>query len=139
MDVLERKIEKAPFWVVHRHLRVSATLSGLVTNDNFEVLDSNLDWGVEEYRLAQWLRKRPDLDCLNVTLWSEGWREIHKEFAEHVSELGFAQPYWHAISVNCLYERDETHRYLWKKEPEAIIGYSIYVYRVDPKVDRPSY
>ena len=38
-----RKIEKAPFWVVHRHLRVSATLSGLVTNDNFEVLDSNLD------------------------------------------------------------------------------------------------
>ena len=104
-----------------------------------QFLDSNLDWGVEEYRLAQWLRKRPDLDYLNVTLWSEGWREIHKEFAEHVSELGFAQPYWHAISVNCLYERDETHRYLWKKEPEAIIGYSIYVYRVDPKVDRPSY
>ena len=100
-------------------------------------IDSNVDWGVEEYRLGEWIRQRSDVDRLVLVLSSEWRDELVKEFGDLISDVGFSEPYWLAISVDCLYARDNSYVYLWSKEPEAIIGYSIYVYRVDPKVDRP--
>ena len=101
-------------------------------------IDSNVDWGVEEYRLAQWLRERSDIDRLVLVLHSEWDMEIKKEFANLISTESESKPYWFAISVNVLYDKDCPYRYLWNLVPETIIGYSIYVYRVDPKIDRPS-
>lgn len=36
-----KKIEKAPFWAINKNIRISALCSGLVTSDNYEVLDEN--------------------------------------------------------------------------------------------------
>lgn len=35
------KIEKAPFWGARKHIRVSAEVSGVVTNENAQALDAN--------------------------------------------------------------------------------------------------
>lgn len=35
------KIIKAPFWAARKHIRVSATVSGIITNENAQVLDRN--------------------------------------------------------------------------------------------------
>ncbi|MBQ9373025.1 MAG: glycosyltransferase family 39 protein [Thermoguttaceae bacterium] len=100
-------------------------------------IDSNVDWGVEEYRLDQWLRNRSDIDRLVLVLWSEWRNEIKKEFEGQISGPSESKPYWFAISVNELYTKERHYRYLWEISPKTIIGYSIYVYRVDPKVDLP--
>lgn len=36
-----KKVEKAPFWGIHKNVRVSALCSGILINSNFQVLDKN--------------------------------------------------------------------------------------------------
>ena len=127
--------ELAPTASVAERVRRALTCGSYAAPRQF--LNSNLEWGVEEYRLGEWIRQRSDVDRLVLVLSSEWRDELVKEFGDLISDVGFSEPYWLAISVDCLYARDNSYVYLWSKEPEAIIGYSIYVYRVDPKVDRP--
>ena len=38
-----KKIEKAPFWGIHKHVRVSALCAGVTVNENYQALNKNGD------------------------------------------------------------------------------------------------
>ncbi|MDO5308647.1 MAG: glycosyltransferase family 39 protein [Planctomycetia bacterium] len=93
-------------------------------------LDSNIDWGQEELRLAKWLEKNPQVDKLEVNLWSIGSIYLQDKFGERIVQTN-EQPHWLALSVNHLYSQDGRYRWLWDRRPYDVIGYAVYIYQVD--------
>jgi len=115
----------------------------------FHLLASNLDWGQDLYLLKEWQQKNPDASPLELVYHGP----INPKMAgiEYVAtesqstKQGAGRTRWIAISVNYLRGfplHVSTHQYaeaqqkyegLLDKEPFAVIGNSIYVYRINSK------
>jgi len=123
-------------------------LAGGPVNGHAHLLDGNLDWGQDLLYLEEWMKKHPEAQPIHVGFW--GTVPVGQlmpstfsnlEFEASENDAGPAKaPGWYAISVNHLRIdfRMGKARYsqFLKRPPNAMAGYSIYIFRVDPKEDR---
>ena len=108
-------------------------LSGGSDNGTSYLLDSNVDWGQNIKKLGRYLEEKnlypvcpalfgqTDLDYYGIGAHSVGWPGSNKRATNCVV----------AVSVNMLhglYSSPEQFATLRQREPDAIIGHSIYVY-----------
>ena len=92
------------------------------------LLGSNLDWGQNYFRLAEWLQNRHDVDAISIDL--DGSYPCHEISPKVKSFLTSFRPGWHAISVNNLLRPDRDYDQFLRIRPIAVVGYSIYIYHV---------
>lgn len=107
---------------IHRRLTTPA-LDGA-----WWLLGSNLDWGQNYFRLADWLQERDDVDSISINL--DGSYPYDSISPKVTSYLTSFRPGWHAVSVNNLLNPERKHDSFLRLRPVAIVGYSIYVYHV---------
>ena len=92
------------------------------------MLGSNLDWGQNYFRLADWLQERDDVDSISINLdGSYPYDSISPKVKSYLTSF---RPGWHAVSVNNLLNPERKHDSFLRLRPVAIVGYSIYVYHV---------
>ncbi|MFO7540959.1 MAG: glycosyltransferase family 39 protein [Chloroflexota bacterium] len=142
------------FWLllntltIHPHyLSFFNALGGGPSQGHTILIDSNIDWGQDLLRLQQWLADNGEAE---VKLGWFGTADPHYYAIPHQPLPGFPlQPYYglwteppfnpaqpepglYAISVSSLWELDlpDKNVYPWfrQREPDARIGYSIYIY-----------
>lgn len=95
------------------------------------LLGSNIDWGQDSRRLGVWLEGRRDVDELYVRLISsEPLEELPVPCRIYSPRL---KPGFYALGVNDLYEEGGFYSDFFKLRPEAVIGATIYVFRVGEK------
>jgi hypothetical protein len=135
-------------WACPHSLSYFNELVGGPKGGGEHLLDSNIDWGQDLLYLRKWLDGHPDVRLNGLAYRASypaslagipgmpspppGARNDHVRSYSvgRESRLG-PQPGWYALSVNCLYDRDEEYRYFIDYfEPVASAGYSIYVYHI---------
>ena len=93
------------------------------------LLDSNIDWGQDILGLERWCRAHPEITEMKTIL--SGSYPV-KETG--IPAAGYPptepEPGWYALSVNYLYDAQKSYRWFLNFPPEAIIGYTIYVYHI---------
>jgi hypothetical protein len=135
-------------WAYPHSLSYFNELVGGPRRGGEHLLDSNIDWGQDLFRLKDWLDQHPEvkLDGLayfgsySVTLAGipetprapRGPETTHADLNAGRGDLG-PQPGWYALSVNYLYGRSPQYRYFFQFEPVGSAGYSIYIYRITPE------
>jgi len=109
-------------------------LVGGAKNGYLYVVDSNLDWGQDLKRLAQWTEKN-NIQKINVDYFGGGTPEYYlgDKFVPYHSHYG-KQPGWLAVSAT-FYQtsrREPQTSYAWLDtlKPVTTIGYSIFVYDI---------
>ncbi len=116
-------------------------LGGGARHGHWLMLGSSFSWSQDHFRLKQWLDEHPEADSpymlieRSVSLERLGLRSRGRPPAcpdsqERSSESG-PVPGWHVISVQNLHARHGGYRYFLDLEPHAIVGSSIYIYRLD--------
>ncbi|NDJ33755.1 MAG: hypothetical protein GYB64_03755 [Chloroflexi bacterium] len=114
--------------------------------------DSNLDWGQDLPGLAAYLQQH-SIDDLHLSYYGQAYPTYYDidakplpswppppEEPEDFHPL-HPDPGWYAISVSNLigaqlFEHD-SFGYFRARQPEAVVGHSIHVYRVEPRADPP--
>lgn len=97
------------------------------------LLDSNVDWNQDLFRFERWCEKHPEITEISTSLTS-GYPVGKTSIPSTGSVPTYApEPGWHAVSVTYLYGRLPQYRYLLSFEPEAVIGYTIYIYHITPE------
>lgn len=104
------------------------------------LIDANIDWGQDLLYLREWIAAHPEARPLTVTY--EGFFDPAVAGVDYprtpalppddtrpqiVEQL---RPGWHAVSVSYLRHSSHNYDYLQAFEPEAMAGYSIYIYRL---------
>ncbi len=118
-------------------------LIGGPSNGYRYVADSNLDWGQDMKRLAQFVKDN-NIDKIRVAYFGGGSPDYYlKDNYIHWWSSRGAEPGWYAISATFLdeafgkpvgnYARTEQDSYLWlrDKTPITVIGNSIFVYHLE--------
>lgn len=121
-----------PFIVYPYPLAYYSEIIGGSSNGHKYIMDSNIDWGQNLKHLNLYLTERNNPPvCLNYfgqgNPEHEGIDYLLFPSQEDV-ELGTNVDCLAAISVQLLYDRDNTYEWLRKYSPIDIIGYGIYVY-----------
>ena len=106
------------------------------------ITDSNLDWGQDLRRMAEWVNSRPDIQKIKVDYFGGGVPSYYlgDKFQEWHSQNGPTTG-WIAVSANyfseSIYRKDSTfatsYYYLELRKPEKIFGHSIFVYYIPEK------
>ena len=94
------------------------------------LLDSNIDWGQDYYALKRWREKHPET---NGTIVVDGFYvPAEPDFItpSKPTKTDKTTPMWYALSVNRLYGQEKEYRRLLNFTPEAVIGYTTYIYHV---------
>lgn len=99
------------------------------------LLDSNLDWGQDAYRLDAWVKGRDDVQEMKVCLWSNGDDVLKKTSPIYKTRVDAGKSPWLALSVNYLFDEQKNYRWLWEQRPVAVVGRTIYVYRLATEDD----
>lgn len=110
--------------------KVGLFLNAGPINGPRHLLDSNIDWGQDLYGLERWCRRHPELHELTTVMWNGS---LIKRTSIPVPKLGNIDktlPQWYAISVNRLYDEKREYRNFLNFTPEAVIGYTTYIYRI---------
>ena len=119
--------EKEPmtFWQKIRGFLDAGPLNG-----PRHLLGSNMDWEQDLYNLERWCKKNPDVETL-VSIYE------HNCPVEKISlpspspkDTDKSTKLWYAVSVNYLYDRSHHLRFFLNFVPEAIVGYTTYIYHV---------
>lgn len=130
--------EKQPMSVWQK---IRALLDAGPLNGPRHLLDSNIDWGQELFRLERWCKKHPEVTQIYTSLW-DGYPMEMTAIPSAVSSIPATAtstgspctdtlpPGWYALSVNFLYG-NERDRCFMKTRPVDIIGYTIYIYHID--------
>ncbi|MDR2344951.1 MAG: glycosyltransferase family 39 protein [Planctomycetaceae bacterium] len=123
-------------------------LAGGPMRGHYYLLDSNIDWGQDAFRLKKWLAKHPETkgihlkmryDISNAFFFSDNYpvvpltsgEPIHKiEEEDNDPRCLGPRPGWFAISVQQIHERHDRYKYFLKLKPKYCIGYSIYIYHI---------
>lgn len=95
------------------------------------LLDSNYDWGQDYERLAEWI-EREGVEAVIVN----GFGDIPLELPDRVLPAGHEDAGWFAVSSNIrygMYGFTPEFEALMKTEPEATLGRTIHLYRIDPR------
>jgi len=107
------------------------------------IADSNLDWGQDLKRLAQFVEEN-NIDKIHLNYFGGGFPAYYlgDKYISWWSARG-PEKGWHAVSATFLdeafgtpvgiYKRTEQDSYLWlhDKEPIAMVGNSIFVFRLE--------
>lgn len=107
------------------------------------LIDANIDWGQDLYRLQRWYREHPEAADLRVVVHSlvdiRGFglpgqpppMDPRAEGAERVAlrQLG-PQPGWFAVSVHEMRNHHGRYQYFQQLEPVARIGHSILIFHL---------
>lgn len=126
-------------------------LCGGPTNGYKYLLDSNIDWQQDVYRLRKWIESRNDISQIHVRYYGDNLPEKFGIISAGIPPLGkfgkdsssecFPEkkrrdsdrgpvPGWHAISVHCLNYPLYDYKYFFEYEPVEKIGYSILIYNI---------
>jgi hypothetical protein len=97
------------------------------------LLDSNIDWGQDHYRLERWCARHPELQGVNADDWYGYPLELTSIPRKSSNGAEPDQPRWYAISVNRVYGENGHYRSLLNFTPEVVIGYTTYLYHVPPE------
>lgn len=106
------------------------------------ITDSNLDWGQDLRRMAEWVNANPEISKIKVDYFGGGVPSYYlgDKYQEWHSQNGPTTG-WIAVSANyfseSIYRKDSTfatsYYYLELKNPEKIFGHSIFVYYIPEK------
>ncbi len=118
-------------------------LSGGPAAGHHHLLDSNLDWGQDTIRLADWYLENPHLRPLFVRITMGIDPRILGIEAQEIpldphcgsgfpGSRGPVRPGWYAISANYLFNRRSTYHYLQRMDRVGFIGRSIHLFYVSP-------
>ncbi len=108
---------------------------------------SNVDWGQDLIYLADWIERHPDAIPLRVvhhSMVKPGYYGANRGSNNYTYDPGdsasgnlFAfSAGWYAISVQRLLDQDSNYQRFRHRMPEATIGYSIRLYRLDYPLPR---
>ena len=101
------------------------------------LLDSNVDWGQDLYRLERWCAKRSEIDRLIPMTWEGKLLDLIALPRSKSPKFDRSEPQWYAVSVNRLYNRDGDCRGFLNFTPETVIGYTTCIYHISPdELDR---
>ncbi len=96
---------------------------------HYHLIDSNIDWGQDILALRDWLVRHPEArplyyDCVGDQFLRQSGIEIQ------TSPTG-PGPRWVALSVDRLRDHTGKYRKFEYIEPYSVIGFSIYVYKIN--------
>lgn len=107
------------------------------------LLNSNIDWGQDLLGLAEWAKAHPEARPLQIVFWG-GFNSkdlplwhgavIHHGLTDQEARdfaAGKLRDRWIALSINAIFEptdKLDRYRYFRTHPPDAMIGYSIYIY-----------
>lgn len=100
------------------------------------LLGSNMDWGQDLLYLKEWAAGHPDakpLYCNCGGLLPPSAYGIDSRGVPDIREPG-----WYAMSVNALHNRYGEYRDFARLKPEAVVGYTTYIYHLTPELIRES-
>lgn len=101
------------------------------------LLDANIDWGQDLLRLRRWIIAHPEARPIHVrTHGFLGARHLDLPDEPPLagkSEIPGFSPGWYAISTHHLYASNSAFTALRAREPDAMIGYSMYIYYIAPE------
>ena len=136
--------------IIHPHyLSYFNQLAGGPSNGHNILIDSNIDWGQDLYRLKEWMRHN-EVDEVNLAWFGTAEPTYFAVPHQQLPGLPYGFPLWwdvpfdvqnpppgvYAISVTNYWETplqpDEKTTYAWfrQREPDDRVGYSILIYRV---------
>lgn len=122
-------------WIYPHSMSYFNELAGGLKNWPKHLLGSNIDWGQDFYELKDWIEKHPEARPLYITI----------EPAIPIKKLGIEcegnippEPAegWMVIGSNLLHVKEKKHDWLKEKKPIAMIGYSLWIYRIDESESR---
>ncbi len=132
-------------WIYPHCLSYFNELAGGPWNGPRHLLESNLDWGQELYRLEDWYENHPHsrpLCMARSTKYPLKVTEIELAGSPppgpdyfdsieevHVEVIG-PQPGWHVLSVNEIFEESGQWRYFLEFKPVATVAYAIRIYYI---------
>lgn len=97
------------------------------------LLNSNIDWGQDLLYLKDWLDAHPTVKIDGLAYYGSypaALVNIPETRMPPTSSDTGPRPGWYALSVNYIYSRDSQYRYFLCFVPEAMVGYSIYIYHI---------
>lgn len=132
-------------WLPHS-LAYFNELTGIPADGGRHLLDSNIDWGQDLFRLKAWVDAHPERRPLYVA----NYGFVHPDLAGIEAEelwhaMGISQqikPGWYVISVNFLHGyaiggaqrvRDDRLAFFRERVPTERIGQTLYVYHIPPR------
>jgi hypothetical protein len=104
-------------------------LIGGPTKGHYHLIDSNIDWGQDVLALRDWLVRHPEVrplyfDCV-------GDQFLRRSGIDLQTASPGPGPHWVALSADRLRDYTGKYKYLQDTKPFDMIGYSIYIYKVD--------
>ena len=101
------------------------------------LLHSNADWEQDLYYLDRWCKKHPEVDALVMRIPHYCPTETLSVPAASPKETEKGTKLWYAVSVSYIYDRSQNLRYFLNFVPEAVIGYTTYIYHISQEeIDR---
>jgi hypothetical protein len=95
---------------------------------HYHLLDSNIDWGQDLIYLRQWLDRHRDLRLRGIALpLSLSPQLAGVDVPPPPTQ---PEPGLYAISVTRIHEPSSRYLYFLRLRPFALVGYSIYIYRI---------
>ena len=105
-------------------------LAGKLTNYPRLLLGSNIDWGQNVYSLQRWVEQNPDARPLYISYTSPiSLERLGVESDGAVPTEPTAG--WMVVGVNELFTRSGRLDWFHEHEPVAMIGYAIWVFRIE--------
>jgi hypothetical protein len=93
------------------------------------LLGSNLEWGQDILLLKKWIDNHPKsrpIFVVQSSYYDIGNAGIQSEKIPD----DLTTPGWYAVGVNHLHQKTGRYQHFLKRQPVAMIGYSIYIYRI---------
>lgn len=117
------------------------------------LLDSNIDWSQDLFFLEDWQQTHPEALPMKIAYFGSypleetkiqytGYPPVlpdktqpeNPDDQSHLLEANLAPPElspgWYAVSVNELFSRSCRYKYFLNMKPQAVVGYSFYIYQV---------
>ena len=112
-------------------------LAGKPKNYPKYLLGSNIDWGQDMYELKAWADKHPEAKPLYVSYHSPAL--LKKLDIKNEGEVP-SEPTagWMVVGVNELFNKEGTFDWLKHEKVVKMIGYSIWIIRVECEKELPS-
>jgi hypothetical protein len=129
-------------WVFPHSMSYFNELAGGPRNGHAHLADSNIDWGQDLLYLKEWMERNPDARPLYLSyfnIFDPQWIGVDYspcaaaqpgDTRYMVPPRDGLRPGWYGISVHHLRTRDG-YEALFHRPPTQLIGYSIYLYRID--------
>lgn len=120
----------ATLWTFPNSLSFFNLLAGGTPNSGAVLIDSNLDWGQDLFRVEKWLRENPDKRPVTLTAVT-GFSVSDVGIPLPPTPSGPLEPGWHLISVHLLLAHEKSYLPYRKLVPVERVGSTINLYHVD--------